>query len=157
MNATIKAAINAARERGGHAMKFPLWPLAVVMGSVLAAQALAADAAVANSARPAADLIIQHARVWTVNPAQPEAQAVAVLGGRITAGGSDAAVLLWRGPRTRFVDAQGKRLLPGFNDAHVHFADGGASLTAVQLNDAASLAEFVKRVADYASHAPKGE
>jgi predicted amidohydrolase YtcJ len=155
------AAVNAARERRCFAMTFPLWPLSVLMGSVLAAQgsvlAAQAPAAAANSSQPAADLIIQHARIWTVNPAQPEAQAVAVLDGRITAVGSDAAVLLWRGPRTRVVDAKGKRLLPGFDDAHVHFADGGASLTAVQLNDAASLGEFVKRIADYASHAPKGD
>ncbi len=39
----------------------------------------------------------------------------------------------WRGPDTRMVDADGKRLLPGFNDAHVHFSDGGAALSAVQL------------------------
>lgn len=75
----------------------------------------------------------------------------------INAVGSDAVVLAWRGPGTRVVDAEGKRLLPGFNDAHVHFADGGASLSAVQLSDAAGLAEFVKRLGDYASRAAKGE
>ena len=122
-----------------------------------ASSAPRAEHPAAHSSRPAADLIIRHARIWTVNPAQPQAQAVAVLNGRIVAVGSDAAVLAWRGPDTRIVDAAGKRLLPGFNDAHVHFADGGASLSAVQLNDAAGLAEFVKRLADYAAHAAKGE
>jgi hypothetical protein len=118
--------------------------------SALAWQCCAAQA-------PAADLIIRHARIWTVNPAQPEAEALAVLNGRIVAVGTDAAVLKWKGTSTRVVDAGGKRLLPGFNDAHVHFADGGASLTAVQLNDASSLPEFVKRIAAYAAQAPKGE
>jgi predicted amidohydrolase YtcJ len=66
-------------------------------------------------------------------------------------------VQMWKGPHTRVVDAGGKRLLPGFNDAHVHFADGGASLAAVQWNDAASREEFVKRIRDYAAHAPPGE
>jgi predicted amidohydrolase YtcJ len=122
-----------------------------------ASPAYSAEHPTAYSSRPAADLIIRHARIWTVNPAQPQAQAVAVLNGRIVAVGSDAAVLAWRGPGTRIVDAAGKRLLPGFNDAHVHFADGGASLSAVQLNDAAGLAEFVKRLGDYAAHAAKGE
>jgi predicted amidohydrolase YtcJ len=125
--------------------------------ALLAAAAGAATPVAAGDSHPAADLIIRDARVWTVNPAQPQAEAVAVLNGRITAVGSDAAVLLWRGPNTRVVDANGQRLLPGFNDAHVHFADGGAALTAVQLNDATSLKEFVKRIADYAAHAPKGE
>ena len=117
-----------------------------------------ATAAPASSdSRPAADLIVFNARIWTVNPAQPQADAVAVLNGRIAAVGADAAVMLWRGPGTRVVDAKGGRLLPGFNDAHVHFSDGGASLAAVQLTDAGSIKEFVKRIADYASHAPKGE
>jgi predicted amidohydrolase YtcJ len=121
------------------------------------ALSLSAAVGVVHAAPPAADLIILNARIWTVNPAQPEAQAVAVLNGRITAVGSDAGVQPWKGPHTRVVDAAGKRLLPGFNDAHVHFADGGASLTSVQLNDAGSREEFVKRIRDYAAHAPAGE
>ncbi len=131
--------------------------LCTATAALLAAAAGAATPLETGDSHPAADLIIRDARVWTVNPAQPQAEAVAVLNGRITAVGSDAAVLLWRGPNTRVVDANGHRLLPGFNDAHVHFADGGAALTAVQLNDATSLKEFVKRIADYAAHAPKGE
>jgi predicted amidohydrolase YtcJ len=106
---------------------------------------------------PAADLIIHHALIWTVNPAQPQAEAVAVLGERIVAVGPDAEVMRWQGAATRIVDAGGKRLLPGFNDAHVHFSDGGASLVAVQLNDATSRAEFVKRVGEYARHQAPGE
>ena len=114
-------------------------------------------ASTALAAAPAADLIIHHAKVWTVNPAQPRAEAVAVLGERIVAVGSEEDVMHWRGIGTTVVDAGGRRLLPGFNDAHVHFSDGGASLTAVQLNDATSLREFVKRIGDYARHQPKGE
>ena len=133
-----------------------LRPVLCAAAAVAAAAGAATPVATGDS-HPAADLIIRDARVWTVNPAQPQAEAVAVLNGRITAVGSDAAVLLWRGPNTRVVDANGHRLVPGFNDAHVHFADGGAALTAVQLNDATSLKEFVKRIADYAAHAPKGE
>jgi predicted amidohydrolase YtcJ len=157
----VTAGINAAR----HDMTYSSKILAVLPAIALSAALTvrAADNAAASSPHPAADssraadLIIRHARIWTVNPAQPQAQALAVLNGRIVAVGSDAAVLAWRGPDTRVVDAAGKRLLPGFNDAHVHFADGGASLSAVQLNDAAGLGEFVKRLGDYASHAAKGE
>jgi predicted amidohydrolase YtcJ len=107
--------------------------------------------------KPAADLIIQNARVWTVDPSRPEADAIAVLGDRIVAVGSSAQVDAWRGPNTRVVDAAGKRLLPGFNDAHVHFTDGGAQLDSVQLNDAAGAQEFVRRIRERAAKSAKGE
>ena len=106
---------------------------------------------------PAADLIIQNAHVWTVDASRPEAEAVAVLGHRIVAVGSSQQVDAWRGPHTRVVDAGGKRLLPGFNDAHVHFADGGAQLDSVQLNDATSAQEFVRRIRERAAKSAKGE
>lgn len=118
---------------------------------------LLAVAAAATGAPPAADLIVRHARIWTVDPAQPEAESVAVLNGRITAVGTDAAVDEWRGAKTQLVDAHGKRLVPGFNDAHVHFEDGGSSLAAVQLNDASSVTEFVRRIGAYAATLPNGE
>src|SRR5215469_7216489 len=70
---------------------------------------------------PAADLIVTHANIWTVDPARPSAQAVAVLGDRIVAVGSEEEVSAWRGRQTRVIDAGGKLLLPGFNDSHVHF------------------------------------
>jgi predicted amidohydrolase YtcJ len=107
--------------------------------------------------KPAADLIVQNARIWTVDPSLPEAEAVAILGERIVAVGSSRKVDAWRGPHTRMVDAAGKRLLPGFNDAHVHFTDGGAQLDNVQLNDAASPQEFARRIRGRAAKTGKGE
>ena len=55
------------------------------------------------------------------------------------------------------VDASGKLLLPGFNDSHVHFVDGGLSLDSVQLNDATSAAEFARRIGEQAKKTPRGE
>src|SRR5450631_713703 len=78
--------------------------------------------------KPSADLIITNAKIWTVDKAHPTAQAVAVLGDRIVAVGSGAEVEAWRGSATRMIDAGGKLLLPGFDDAHVHFVSGGAGL-----------------------------
>jgi len=106
--------------------------------------------------KPAADLIISNAKVWTGDDAQPKAEAVAVLGDRIVAVGSNSVVLLWRGPQTKLIDAHGKLLVPGFNDAHVHFTDGGRQLDNVQLNDASSADEFVRRIAEQAKRMPKG-
>jgi len=124
---------------------------------VLAGFALLAVATGALGAPPAADLIIRHARIWTVDPAQPQAESLAVLNGRITAVGTDQAVAAWRGAGTQVIDARGKRLVPGFNDAHVHFEDGGSSLVAVQLNDASSVTEFIRRIGVYAASLQKGE
>src|SRR5271167_3966900 len=75
--------------------------------------------------KPAADLIITNAKIWTVDKSLPTAPAVAVLGDRITAVGSNAEIDVWRGPKTQVLDAGGRLLLPGFNDAHVHFVGGG--------------------------------
>jgi predicted amidohydrolase YtcJ len=110
-----------------------------------------------TTSKPAADLIITNAKVWTVDKSRPAAQAVAVLGDRIVAVGSNAEVDAWRGPQTEVVDARGKLLLPGFNDAHVHFIDGGLQLDRVQLTDATSPDEFARRIGQQAKNTPKGE
>jgi predicted amidohydrolase YtcJ len=110
--------------------------------------------AVWAQAKPAADLIVTNANVWTVDSKLPKAQAVAIIGDRIVAVGSQADVQGWRGASTRVIDAAGKLVLPGFNDAHVHFVSGGQQLDAVDLNDATSAEEFVKRVAQQASRTP---
>src|SRR5258708_40209173 len=68
--------------------------------------------------KPAADLIIQNARVWTVDPSRPEAEAVAGLGGRIVAlGSSQQGDPRPRAP-TRPLEAGGERRLPGLHRAH---------------------------------------
>jgi predicted amidohydrolase YtcJ len=108
-------------------------------------------------AKPAADLIITNARIWTVDKTRPQAEALAVLGERIVAVGSAADVDAWHGPQTKVLDAHGKLLLPGFNDSHVHFVDGGAHLQEVQLKDAASPQEFAQRIGERAKATPKGE
>src|SRR5947199_9811579 len=78
--------------------------------------------------KPSATLIITNAAVYTVDKQHPRAEAVAVIGVRIAAVGSRAEIDLWRGPETKVIDAGRKLVLPGFNDAHVHFIQGGAQL-----------------------------
>ena len=108
-------------------------------------------------ARPAADLIVTDAQVWIGDETSPEAEAVAILGDRIVAAGSAAEVALWRGKRTRVISAQGRLLLPGFNDAHLHFVDGGLQLDNVDLRDAASPGEFAARIGAYVRTVGAGE
>jgi len=126
-----------------------------VLGVLLAPLALAPFNH--DQATPAADLVITHAKVWTADKAHPRAEAVAVLGDRIVAVGSNREIETWRGPHTRVVDAEGKLLLPGFNDAHVHFLNGGIELDSVQLTDATSQEEFARRIGERAQKTPRGE
>src|SRR5436305_5642525 len=107
--------------------------------------------------KPSATLIVTNASVYTVDKQQPKAEAVAVIGDRIVAVGSRADIDLWRGPQMKVIDAGGKLLLPGFNDAHAHFIQGGAQLDQVQLTEAATPEEFAKRIASQVKKTPKGE
>jgi predicted amidohydrolase YtcJ len=108
------------------------------------------------AAQPAASLVLLNGKIWTVNDAQPRAQAVACLGSRIVAVGSNDEVRKWIGAGTEVLDLGGKLVLPGFNDAHVHFFSGGENLASVQLRDAKSEDEFRKRIAEFAAKQPAG-
>lgn len=116
-----------------------------------------AVAALGVEAGPAADLVVTNARIWTLDPARPEAEALAVIDDRIVAVGSKAEIEAWRGPKTAVIDAGGRRVLPGFNDSHLHFFDGSAKLTQVKLKDARSPEELARRIAAQAKEVPKDE
>src|SRR5215213_1316177 len=103
-----------------------------------------------------ADLVIINARVSTLDAAKPSAEAVAVHGNRITHVGTSAEVRALAGPKTRVIDAKGALVLPGFNDAHVHFLSGGFQLSSVDLRDAATPQEFAERIRRFSEKLPKG-
>lgn len=68
----------------------------------------------------APDLIVHNAVVLTVDPARPTASAFSVRRGRFTQVGSDAEVLKDRGATTHVLDLEGRTVVPGFNDSHLH-------------------------------------
>ena len=104
-----------------------------------------------------ADLVIVHGHVWTVDPENSRAEAVAVHHSRIVAVGSDREIAKWIGPATKTIDAQGKSVLPGFIDAHVHFSSGGGEISSVHLRDANTPQEFARRIGEQARKLGKGE
>ena len=104
-----------------------------------------------------ADLLIVNARVWTGVPARPQAEAVAIAGGRVAAIGTTAELMGWRGPSTRVIDAGGARVLPGFNDSHVHFMGGGLQLDNVDLRQAPTPQAFAQRIGERVQKSPAGE
>jgi predicted amidohydrolase YtcJ len=75
----------------------------------------------AQAAQPSVDLILANGKVFTANPAQPVAAAVAISGERIVAVGSTSEVTVLAGERTRTIDLRQRVVTPGFNDAHMHF------------------------------------
>lgn len=108
------------------------------------------------SAGVAADLIVVNAKVRTLDASKPTAEAVAVVGNRITHVGTSAEVKQLATPTTRVIDAGGRLVLPGFNDAHVHFLSGGFHLSGIDLRSAKTREEFARRIGEFAKKSPKG-
>ncbi len=110
-----------------------------------------------SSRREMADLVLLNGTVWTVNPGQPWAEAVAVKKGRILEAGSSQAIKKLASPRTEIIDLKGDLVLPGFIDSHTHFLDGGFSLLSIRLRDARSREDLVARIRDKANELDRGE
>ncbi len=104
-----------------------------------------------------AELIIQNAVIWTANPEKPYAEALAVKDGKLLAVGSNADIQEFAGSDTEMIDAGSGFVVPGFIDSHVHFIVGGKNLSSVQLRDAATPEEFIRRIAEYARTLEPGE
>ena len=100
-------------------------------------------------AAPVADLILLNGKVWTVSPALPQAEAVAVWRDRILAVGKSDDLKSLAGPKTRIIDLKGRRVLPGFYDSHIHLLGSGLRLGEVALKDAKDETDFGKRLRDF--------
>jgi predicted amidohydrolase YtcJ len=94
--------------------------------------------------------------IRTLDPEKPRAEALAVAGGKIVSVGSDQQIRKLAGERTRVIDAKGRLVLPGFNDAHVHFAAIGNKFSTIDLKAARTAEEIAARIAEYARFLPKG-
>ncbi len=104
-----------------------------------------------------AERIYTNAKIWTADPSNPHATAMAILKNRIIAVGSDADMEPFRGEATEMIDLKGKRVTPGFIDNHTHFNDLAGLLTAVQIRDADSKEEFVRRIGEFAKGLRPGQ
>ena len=100
------------------------------------------------------DLAILGGSVYTVAEARPRAEAVAVAGGRIVAVGSDPEIRALIGAATDVVELDGETVLPGFQDAHVHFAHGGMAARTCDLYDSTSPPEHADAIVAYAAAHP---
>src|SRR5262249_29942167 len=104
----------------------------------------------------APELIIFNAIVHTVDPKQPLAEAVAISGNRIAAVGSDQEIKPLVAANTHLIDGRRQLVLPGFNDAHVHFLAGGFQLSSVDLRDASTPEAMAQRIGKFAATLASG-
>ena len=96
--------------------------------------------------KPLADLIIRGGKIYTANDAQPEVQAVAVVGNKIIFAGSESEVERFKGDQTQLIDLQGKTMTPGFIEGHGHLLGLGFQELTLNLADTKSYEELVDRV-----------
>jgi predicted amidohydrolase YtcJ len=104
-----------------------------------------------------ADLVLTGGHVHTVDAARPRAEAVAVRGERITAVGSAAEVGEWIGPRTRVVDLNGRLLLPGFQDVHIHPIFAGVDRLQCDVREARGRDGVLETIRTYVATHPDEE
>jgi predicted amidohydrolase YtcJ len=81
---------------------------------------------------------------------------VAIRGDTIVAVGSRDALQKYRGDKTQVIDAGDGLVVPGLIDSHIHLIDGGLRLASVQLRDASSRDEFVRRIGEFAKKQERG-
>jgi len=98
-----------------------------------------------------ANLILKNGRVWTADPANPWAEALAIRGNRVLAAGGNQEVAALAGPNAQVIDLGGRLTIPGFNDSHVHFLSGSLRLGELDLDGACSAAEIQKRTQQFAA------
>lgn len=104
-----------------------------------------------------ADTLLINARVYTVNEAQPWAEAVAIAGGKIVFVGSVKDAMMWRGHKTEVIDLAGGMLLPGFIDSHSHILLGGAHVDDLVLDPTDEPDQWILQVQAFAKAHPEQE
>jgi predicted amidohydrolase YtcJ len=100
------------------------------------------------------DLIVENAKVYTADASGAMAEAVAIRGNQILRVGSNREINRLRRPQTVVIDAKGGAVVPGFNDAHVHFIEGGLALQELDLSGALTSEDVQQRVRDWAAAHP---
>lgn len=122
---------------------------------------LLALAACASSRDPRtegpADVIVHHAKIYTVDREFSTREAMAVKGGRVVAVGEDEEIFRWKGPATRVIDAEGYPVLPGLYDSHVHIVGAATSELTSPIPDLRTLEDGFSFIRERAKSLPEGQ
>jgi predicted amidohydrolase YtcJ len=131
----------------------------IVLLSVCAGVVVVRTRAQSSQSEPHTTVYL-HGRIYTNDPENPWAEAMAIRNGKIRCVGKLDYVLLECGgndPNAEIIHLNGKFVMPGFNDAHVHLGSAGADMLSVRLNGVTSIEELQKRLADAVAHHQEGE
>ncbi|HXT26326.1 MAG TPA: amidohydrolase [Candidatus Eisenbacteria bacterium] len=126
----------------------------LVAMSVLTLGFLTADVTPAQKKSAYADTVVLHGKIYTVNSKQPWAEALAIRGERVVAVGSNSEIAKLQSKNTQVIDAQGRLVLPGFTDCHIHFIEGSFSLGRVNLEGAKDPEGIQQRLRAYGAAHP---
>jgi hypothetical protein len=120
---------------------------------------LTATSLFAQKPRPtSADLILTNGKLVTLDPAQPEAEAVAIAGDQILAVGTAAAVGKFKSKKTQVIDLQGKTVIPGLFDSHLHVIRGGRFYNLeLRWDGVKSLKKALEMLREQARRTPPGQ
>ncbi len=102
-----------------------------------------------------ADLILINGKVWTSEYAFSFQEAIAIQGNQIIQVGKSIDIKKLAGKNTKVIDLKGRLVIPGFNDAHIHFLNGSLGLSEVELTEANTLDEVLKRIKEFAQNNPE--
>jgi len=122
--------------------------------SFLLAVCFSIPAVAADAPPPPAGVIVTNARIYTMNPKQKWAEAIAIRGEQIVAVGNRATIDAYRGPSTKVIDAGQRLVLPGFTDSHIHFLEGALTLQSLHLENTRTVEEVQSRLREYAAAHP---
>lgn len=104
-----------------------------------------------------AELILNNGRIYTLNPNQPWAEALACANGRVLAVGRSSEIEALADAHTKIIDAKGRLVLPGFTDAHIHFLQVARRSKQINLFRAASIDDVLRRVETAVQQAQPGQ
>ena len=110
-----------------------------------------------NPTLPSPDTILFNAVIATQNPGQPTAQAAAIGQGQVLAAGANDDILHLAGTSTEKIDLDGRLVVPGFIDTHIHFYEWALNRQGVRLDDLTCLEDLLERVRQAAVNRPPGQ
>ena len=122
---------------------------------LLVAAVVAASSCAPKGPAQSASLIFTNGAVYTADPAQPWAEAVAVAGGKILYAGTAKGAGRFEGASTTTIDLGGRMLLPGFQDSHIHLITGGIELSECNLSGLPDKESVFAAVREYAARNPE--
>ncbi len=139
-----------------HKIRLPIKLRKVALVGFILPAALAVMVSCAGGQEVVADLVLRNGKVVTVDDAVPDGQAIAILGDRILAVGSDDEIARYIVDETEVIDLEGRLAIPGFIESHGHFLGVGDAKMQLDLMNVANWDEIVAMVADAAKQAPPG-